>query len=147
MADQSITGRTSLRRTGAVCVVAVACALLLGAVVVRPAAAKVAQAERTMSIAVNKPGTVISGDKVTMRCRARDQKGKVIKGVKVTFKWYLPEGARTQERTTNADGLATASRVTTCDSAGTYKAKVVVTARWHGQIKKVTRSFTIIGGT
>jgi len=147
MAAQSNTRLTWLRRTGALCVVAVACASLLNAVAVRPAAAAQTTTERTMRIAVSKPGTVISGDTVTMRCRAKDQKGKAIKGVRVTFKWYLPEGTRAQERTTNADGLASASRVTDCGSGGDFEAKVVVTARWHGQVKKVTRSFTIIGGT
>ena len=146
MAAQSNARLTSLRRTGALCVV-VACALLLSAVVVRPAAAAQTTMERTMRIAVSTPGTVISGDTVTVRCRAKDQKGKAIKGVRVTFKWYLPEGTRAQERTTNADGLASASRVTDCGSGGDFEAKVVVTARWHGQVKKVTRSFTIIGGT
>ncbi len=147
MAAQSNSRRTSLRRAGALVLVAVAVALLFGAVAVQPAAAKLTHTERTLRIAVNKPGTVVSGDTVTMRCRAKDQKGKAIKGVSVTFKWYLPEGTRSQVRTTNADGLAKASRVTTCGSASDFDAKVVVTARWHGQVKKVTRYFTILGGT
>jgi len=147
MAAQSSSRRTSLRRAGALIIAAVAVALLFGTVAVQPAAAKLTHAERTLRIAVNKPGTVVSGDTVTMRCRAKDQKGKAIKGVSVTFTWYLPEGTRTQVRTTNADGLAKASRVTTCGSASDFDAKVVVTARWHGQVKKVTRYFTIFGGT
>ena len=146
MAAQSNTRLTWLRRTGALCVVAVACALLLSALAVRPAAAQTPM-ERTMRIGVNTPGTATSGDTVTMRCRAKDQKGTAIKGVGVTFRWYLPEGSRAQERTTNADGLASAGRVMDCGSAGVFEVKVVVTARWHGQVKKVTRSFTIIGGT
>lgn len=147
MAARSNARLTWLRRTRALCVVAVACALLLSAVAVRPAAAAKTPMERTMRIAVSTPGSVISGDTVTMRCRAKDQKGKVIRGVAVTFKWYLPEGTRAQERSTNADGLASASRVADCGSAGDFEAKVVVTARWHGQVKKVIRTFTIIGGT
>lgn len=146
MAARSIAHPASLSRTGALCVVAVACALLLSAVAVRPVAAQTPM-ERTMRIGVNTPGTATSGDTVTMRCRAKDQMGRAIKGVGVTFKWYLPEGTRTQGRTTNADGLAAASRVTDCGSAGDFEVKVVVTARWHGQVKKVTRTFTIIGGT
>jgi hypothetical protein len=147
MAARSNARLTGLRRTGALCVAAVACALLLSALAVRPAAAAQTPTERTMRIAVSTPGRVISGDTVTMRCRAKDQKGKAIKGVGVTFKWYLPEGTRAQKRTTNADGLASAGRVTDCGSAGAFEVKVVVTARWHGQVKKVTRTFTIIGGT
>lgn len=147
MAAPSSTRHTAIWRAGALACIALACALLFGAVAVRSAVAKQTQTQRTLRISVNRPGTVVSGDTVTMRCRAKDQNGKAIKGVNVTFTWYLPEETRTQVRTTNADGLAKASRVTTCGPASDFEAKVVVTARWHGQVKKVTRTFTITGGT
>ena len=88
-----------------------------------------------------------SGSTVTMRCRAKDQNGEAVKGVKVSFRWRLPEGTRTQARVTGSSGLAAAGRVTDCGSSGDFKARVVVTATWHGQTRSVTRIFTIIGGT
>jgi hypothetical protein len=126
---------------------ALGCAVLLGAAQPQPAAAGISNGTRLLHISVSKPTTVVTGSTVTMRCRARDQAGKAIKGVRVTFRWYLADGVVTQRRVTNAQGLASASRLVDCGSSDSYDAQVVVTARWHGQVKRVTRSFTIAGGT
>lgn len=125
----------------------VVCAVAAGAVLVRPADAGEQRAVRKMSIVVNKPGTVVSGTEVTIRCRARDQAGKPVKGAQVSFRWHLPNGTCTHTHATNTNGVAANSHVTDCGSAADYSAKVVVTARWHGQVRTVTRYFTIIGGT
>jgi len=138
--------RTALRLIGMLCLAVFAGILAAGVVAAQPAAAQ-KRAARTLTVSVSKPGVVLSGSRVTMRCRAKDQNGKVIAGAKVTFRWSLPEGPRTQTRTTGADGVAAASRVTDCGSAGDYRAKVVVKATWRGQVRQVTRFITIIGGT
>jgi hypothetical protein len=117
-------------------------ALAASAAWVQPAAAT-----RILHISVNRPGTVVSGTTVVMRCRAKDQAGKAIRGVEVTFRWRLPEGLRTHHRTTDASGLARASRIASCGSSAEFSAKVVVTATWRSQVKKVIRYFTVTGGT
>jgi hypothetical protein len=122
-------------------------AVAAGAVLARPADAGEQRTARKMSITVNKPGIVVSGTEVTIRCRARDQAGKAVKGAQVSFRWHLPNGSCTHTQVTNANGVAANSHVTDCDSAAVYKAKVVITARWDGQIRTVTRYFTIVGGT
>jgi len=146
MPASSASHRAAHRLAGALCLAVLACVLLPGVIAATPAAAQ-QRAARTLSISVNKPGSVASGSKVTLRCRAKDQTGKAIRGVNVTFRWRLPEGTRTQTRTTNSSGVATAARVTTCGSASDYRARVIVTATWGGQTRKVTRYFIIIGGT
>jgi len=135
---------TIRRLTAALFLVALICALLVGAAWTPPSASA---ATRTLRISVSRPGTVHSGTRVTIRCRARDQTGRAIRGVRVVFRWRLPEGRRTQTRYTNVNGLATASRIASCGSASEFRARVVVTATWRGQVRQVTRYFTIIGGT
>lgn len=138
--------RRARLRGGALIVLAALTALLFGLATQSAAAAEL-QATRTLRISVSQPGTITSGSTVTVRCRAKDQKGKAIKGARVTFRWRLPEGTRTQTRITDGKGLASASRVTTCENASQYRARVVVTARWRSQTKQVTRSFWIVGST
>ena len=138
--------RTAPRLFGPVFIAVLACVMIAGLVAVRPAGAQT-RAARTLTISVNRPSVVASGATVTMRCRAVDQDGEAIRGVRVTYRWRLPEGTRTQARTTAANGLAAVARVTDCGSSGDFRARVVVTATWRGQTRSVTRSFTIIGGT
>lgn len=147
MTIQATLCRFRRRRTLLVLTVALACALALGAARPYSAAAGIAAGARTLHLAVNKPGTVITGSTVTLRCRAKDQAGKAIKGVKVTFRWYLPDGTATQRRVTSSQGLATAGRLVDCGSADSFDARAIVTAVWRGQTRKVTRAFTVIGGT
>lgn len=123
------------------------CALALGALLAGPAAASRQSSARALRITVSKPGEVYSGTRLTVRCRAKDQRGVAIKGVDVTYRWRLPQGIRVDRRRTNAAGWATASRTPVCGSGSDYRARVTVTARWHGQVKQVVRYFTIIGGT
>lgn len=147
--------RATRRRSAALCLAAPTCAVAQGAAAPHPAdaagaaqtaerTAKPARTQRTLRISVNRPSTVHSGSAVTVR-RARGHQARVIKGGSVTFRWLLPEGARTRKRPTDADGLATARRVIRCDSVGELGTKAVVTARWHGPARKVIRRFTIIG--
>jgi hypothetical protein len=65
----------------------------------------------------------------------------------VTFSWRLPNGRSSHVVATNRNGVARNSHTTDCGSAAEFRAKVVVTARWHGQVRQVTRYFTIAGGT
>jgi hypothetical protein len=123
------------------------CAVALGALMSGPAAADRRSSARTLRITVNRPGDVYSGARLTMRCRAKDQQGAAIKGVDVTYRWRLPQGTMVDRTKTNAAGLATARRTTTCGSGTDYRARVTVTASWRGQVVQVVRSFTIIGGT
>jgi hypothetical protein len=122
------------------------CTVALGALS-GPATADRQSSARTLRITVTKPGDVYSGARLTMRCRAKDQRGVAIKGVEVTYRWRLPQGTPADKRKTNAAGLATVRRTTTCGSGTDYRARVTVTAIWRGQVVQVVRSFTIIGGT
>jgi hypothetical protein len=121
--------------------------LVVGAAFSSPAGAAEQRSTRKMSLVVTNPGTVVSGDTVTTRARARDQAGRPIKGAAVVFWWRLPNGTCSHAETTNTKGAAANSHTTDCGSAAEFHAKVVVTARWHGQVRRVTRSFTIVGGT
>jgi hypothetical protein len=122
--------------------------LLVGHAVVVPSSATAdGRADRKMTISVNAPRVVVSGTKATIRARATDQSGRVIKGATVAFAWRLPDGRHSITRTTNASGVATSSRITDCGSASDYEAKVVVTANWRGQTQTRTRYFIITGGT
>lgn len=135
------------RLEAAALLVLLTCAFALGGLLAGPAEASRQNSARELRIIVTKPGDVFSGARLTIRCRAKDQSGAAIKGVDVGYRWRLPQGTRVDKRTTNAAGLATASRTTTCGSGGDYRARVTVTARWRGQVKQVVRSFIIIGGT
>ena len=142
-----ISLHSARRLCAAVALALLVCGLIAGAVFPGPAAAGEQRAARKMSMTVNRPGTVISGDQVTLRARLKDQKGRPISGAKVTFWWRLPNGTCSHHAVTNTHGAAANSHTTDCGSSSEYRAKVVVTARWHGQVRQVTRSFTIVGGT
>ncbi len=138
--------RQTTRIWTALALVAFAGALAVGTLLVDASVAGGQRSARKMSISVNKPGEVASGEEVIMRCKAKDQDGKPIRGATVAFRWHLPNGVCTHQATTNARGVAKNSHTPDCGSAEQYKAKVVVTARWHGQVRRITRYFTVTGG-
>jgi hypothetical protein len=78
---------------------------------------------------------------VTVTCRAKDQAGRGIKGVKVTFTWHYKTTTPKETATTNSDGIARCTRYIAGATAG-YKVVVSITATYNGVTKTTSVSFT-----
>ncbi|MBM3147576.1 MAG: hypothetical protein FJ000_06735 [Actinobacteria bacterium] len=121
--------------------------LILAAMTVATlATAEQAAAVRALKISVNRPDSVLSGTRVVARVRAFDQSGKAIKGVRVRFRWTYDGVTRTAVSFTGPRGRTSNGRRFDCGSSF-FKVTLKVRATWKDQVRRVTRSFWVSGGT
>lgn len=78
--------------------------------------------------------------KVTVYCKAKDQNGKPISGVKCTFTWHYKTTTPVTHATTNSKGVAHSTRFISRATKG-YKVVVSIRATWKGQAKKCSTWF------
>lgn len=77
---------------------------------------------------------------VTVKCRAKDQAGRSIKGVKCTFVWHYKTTTPKETRSTGSDGIARCTRNISGATAG-YRVVVTITATYGGVTKTTSTSF------
>jgi hypothetical protein len=78
---------------------------------------------------------------VTVSCKAKDQAGKPLSGVRVKFVWHYKTTTPSESRTTNSSGVAACERYISGATAG-YRVVVTVTATYKGVTKTKSTSFT-----
>ena len=83
---------------------------------------------------------------VTVSCHARDQDGKPIKGVQVSFTWHFAQSTPVTKAHTDGTGLALSKRGIGCPGRG-FKVIITVRATWKGQVAKTRTHFYGSGST
>lgn len=77
---------------------------------------------------------------VTAHCKAKDQNGKAIKGVKCVFTWHYKTVSHSITRYTNSAGRATNARYISGATVG-FKVWIRIRCTWKGQVKKCSTWF------
>lgn len=103
--------------------------------------APAAQASRTLrvsaSISNHHPRQYTT---VTARCRAHDQNGRAIKGVRCVFTWHYKTISHAIVRRTNSRGRCSSTRYISGATIG-YKVVIRIHCTWRGQTKNCSTWF------
>lgn len=78
---------------------------------------------------------------VTAYCKAKDQAGRPLSGVRVTFTWHYKTTTPSESSATSSSGVASCTRYISGATEG-YRVIITITASYRGVTKTASTSFT-----